>query len=99
MSQLKTFNDISKEFGIEGKIDVTNDEKAMYVAAQYGELKKYITRLRVDLTLSENLIKNGENELVRDKASQNRTQFRSDLKQSVLSLKALQELLDELQAS
>lgn len=87
--------DACEKFGINERSDLEIAHKIAFVQAQIEEMKRVLWRNRIDLMISVNLSKD-DNEMLAAKGQENVTRYKNDIKNFVIALNALNELLDEL---
>jgi len=88
---------IVEEFGLTGveELDPEKDFKMAYLTEQLNQLKMMLFRSRVDLILTENLLKS-DNEAIQAKGNENRTQFRNDIRQTAGAIQTILKLRDQV---
>jgi hypothetical protein len=97
-SPLKYDQAIIKEFGVTDDLNVEPEQMLGWVRVQFDEIKKFMIRERVDLILSEAQA-HSDIEALAAQARTKVAEHRSNIKNVVISLKALAKLRDELEAA
>lgn len=87
--------ELDERLGVKEEMDLTQDEKIIYLNAQIEEMKKFLYRNRVDVLFSENLI-NSNNSAIQNKGHQNKAEYTTNSEQCVAALRTLIELRDQL---
>lgn len=89
---------ITKEFGITPDIDISVDQKLLFIKTQIDEIQRVLWRERVDIVLSTELVNSGD-EALAEKGRQTRHEKRHNAKQFTRAIKTLIQYHDQLEGS
>lgn len=88
---------VRAEYGITDDIDVSNDQKVLFIKQQIDEMQRMLWRERVDIILSSRLM-NDPSDTLAEKGRQTNNEKRHNARQIAMAITTLQNFLKQLRA-